>query len=269
MEDSNIATSSTVNAPWSIDVLLADFSSLAPTSSTMSTCTLCPDGSPPSLPEALVELRTSAGMRSIPCSDIADYMLTLEELDTCLLLRMTASQECGCEPFLCNPAADICPFRGDGVCGNNNSAACRNDHSDCVDCDPCSELSYTSCTNCTAAPYGCFWCPYNGVCSSYAPLEQSLLGSTSTMPACGMDDFVGLLSTCNETSSVFSDPLFSANQWAYDLINIEPVWREGITGAGVRVGTVQRSRKALSMSYASHTLRRINHFADSHQRRWY
>jgi subtilisin family serine protease len=32
---------------------------------------------------------------------------------------------------------------------------------------------------------------------------------------------------------VFSDPLYGAQKWAYDLLNVEPVWRAGITGKGV------------------------------------
>ena len=32
-----------------------------------------------------------------------------------------------------------------------------------------------------------------------------------------------------------SDPLYSAQSWVYDQINVLPVWEEGIFGTGVRV----------------------------------
>jgi len=37
------------------------------------------------------------------------------------------------------------------------------------------------------------------------------------------------------TDNLFNDPNYSAQKWVYDLMNVEPVWRQGITGKGVMV----------------------------------
>jgi subtilisin family serine protease len=35
--------------------------------------------------------------------------------------------------------------------------------------------------------------------------------------------------------NVSSDPLYNAQEWVYDMINVVPVWQSGIFGTGVHV----------------------------------
>lgn len=45
----------------------------------------------------------------------------------------------------------------------------------------------------------------------------------------------GAGATCTDANDIFSDPLYPATKWIYDMINIEEVWEQGIYGTGVRV----------------------------------
>ena len=127
----------------------------------------------------------------------------------------------------CSFRAETCPFE------SLFDHACSTDCVDCVDCDRCQAYSATSCTNCIQN--GCVWCPGDATCLSVA-LDAQYWATyegrkTSSCPA--TNDWTN---TCETTATnVFDDPLYDSMAWSYKLINVEPAWREGVTGAGVHV----------------------------------
>jgi len=134
---------------------------------------------------------------------------------------------------------------------------------DCLDCDPCRD--FQDCNAClTAATIGvtCYWCPGDALCSSFAiageqwtALETESEIGTELQPSCrALEDWksttcdvttpavaapaAGTNATATATAStsyVFNDPLYDSMRWLYDMINVAPVWEEGIRGKGVRV----------------------------------
>jgi subtilisin family serine protease len=40
---------------------------------------------------------------------------------------------------------------------------------------------------------------------------------------------------CSPPENFFNDPLYTSNEWVYNMINIRPVWESGYTGNGVRI----------------------------------
>ncbi|CAB9519151.1 Furin-like protease 1, isoform 1 (Partial), partial [Seminavis robusta] len=106
---------------------------------------------------------------------------------------------------------------------------------DCFDCDPCREYSYTSCDDCTAE--GCFWCPGDALCSSQTP-DQTYFDLYNKITSCpAQTDWQNTCSTSQNQSdtNVFNDPLYDAWKQIYQLVNVEEVWKRGITGAGIHV----------------------------------
>jgi len=124
----------------------------------------------------------------------------------------------------------------DGFCDNGDKRedTCYGPGRDCFDCDPCQSYSY-SCEGCIRQE-GCYWCPGDAICMSQ-PLEQDFWSTTSKLPKCiNAEDW--LADTCNsplDEDNVYSDSYYTAMQWVYDLIRVEPVWQEGITGRGVHI----------------------------------
>jgi Subtilase family len=105
---------------------------------------------------------------------------------------------------------------------------------DCIDCDPCLEFK-ADCQACTAN--GCVWCPHDAYCSSQ-PLGQNFWANFAKTSACAQES--DWTDTCQpdaeaQSNNVFTDPLYSAQKWVYDLLNLEPAWRLGYTGKGVNV----------------------------------
>ena len=124
----------------------------------------------------------------------------------------------------------FCPdsFIGDGYCDQTcNSAACLYDGGDCGH-DGGFE-PYT-CSGCTALGY--VWCPGAALC--YAQPSVSRPGDSDMCPYSAWVNSSG----CDSKYESISDPLYEPNQWAYDLINVEPVWASGVTGAGVTINIV-------------------------------
>ena len=116
---------------------------------------------------------------------------------------------------------DDCPYKFNNTC--EAGSFCRNG-TDCLDCDPCQDYSFTSCQNCTAN--GCVWCGMDAICvSAGIPIQLSL--PSSVQFTCTAEDFKN---TCdNISSNVFPDPLYDAQSWIYDQINVEEVWKAGIS----------------------------------------
>lgn len=86
--------------------------------------------------------------------------------------------------------------------------------------DPCLSFAFTSCEQCAAV--GCLWCAPHGACSSV--WDES----------CPEEDW---LITCEDEGkdNFFSDPLYDAQEWVYDMLNIRPVWEQGLTGEGIMI----------------------------------
>lgn len=142
--------------------------------------------------------------------------------------------------FMCDWTTDACALRRqfNSKCQagqldeNNEKELCPSD-SDCFDCstDPCRTQDFTSCDECTSKQ-GCLWCRSDSVCSAIA-FSRSMFAIAGTTAQCSEANYV---STCDaRTNNVFDDPLYDAQSWIYNLINVEPVWRQNITGKGVRV----------------------------------
>ncbi|KAL3922794.1 MAG: hypothetical protein SGARI_006368 [Bacillariaceae sp.] len=106
----------------------------------------------------------------------------------------------------------------------------------------------------TAAPtefyetfhYDCVGCIENGFL--FCPLDARCIGtdfdayfesSAQFMPyACQtMDELVpdGDVAGCSPPENFFNDPLYESNEWAFDMINILPVWEKGYFGSGIRI----------------------------------
>ena len=174
----------------------------------------------------------------------------------------------------CNYYEDTCrvEWQLDGACDVNvNLYGCAG--KDCWDCDPCAVYDHTSCDECTRAGLSsgdeelstngngnvfssnsnniCFWCPGDGLCRSQAlgstfwdtlPTTDSngITRSGTTFTSCPNEaDWKPSTASCQAFAAgqgdVYSDPLYGAMAWSYDLIDLPSVWRQNITGAGVHV----------------------------------
>jgi hypothetical protein len=141
-----------------------------------------------------------------------------------------------CDAQQCDYFNDYCPYLAEGVCDTENDVCPPN--TDCLDCSPCQTYNFLGCEPCTAA--GCTWCPTDALCLDQ-PLGSDywaalLQGNyfTKQLSCLQEEDWV---SQCDGATSrqVYSDPLYSAQQWAYQLLNVEPVWQQGILGQGVMI----------------------------------
>ncbi|CAB9503760.1 Furin-like protease 1, isoform 1 [Seminavis robusta] len=104
--------------------------------------------------------------------------------------------------------------------------------SDCFDCDPCAAFN-ADCAGCTAN--GCYWCPGDGACSS-AILDASFWDKYVKESECNaQSQWISGQCPENPPQAVYNDPLYSAQSWVYELMNVEDVWRQGITGKGVMI----------------------------------
>jgi subtilisin family serine protease len=82
---------------------------------------------------------------------------------------------------------------------------------------------------------GCLYCPKDGVCASGVIPQDYFLGSFGAKDvACSSEDYRPV-SCVAAADNVFNDLLYTEQSWMYDLIDVESVWRQGITGAGVHI----------------------------------
>jgi hypothetical protein len=82
---------------------------------------------------------------------------------------------------------------------------------------------------------GCLYCPKDGVCASGVIPQDYFLGSFGAKDvACSSEDYRPV-SCVAAADNVFNDLLYTEQSWVYDLIDVESVWRQGITGAGVHI----------------------------------
>mmetsp|Transcript_11918 Transcript_11918/g.28633 ORF Transcript_11918/g.28633 Transcript_11918/m.28633 type:complete len:1167 (-) Transcript_11918:47-3547(-) len=137
--------------------------------------------------------------------------------------------------FTCNFAKDRnCATRYDGVCDNTNLGGSVSkpgcDDNDCYDCNLCTEFNY-DCEGCLNAE-GCYYCPGDGTCDN-SP-NYSFVGVTKTCTT--LSSFLTSPDqSCTPSNAFFNDPLWLAQRWAYNMINVIPVWESGNLGQGVRI----------------------------------
>lgn len=125
----------------------------------------------------------------------------------------------------CDYSNDSCSYKEDGECDAPFILGCP-EGTDCFDCDPKNlKFSLTSCEECTENDG--IWCGKDALCLSAVP---NLEGLTKEL-TCSGDEFVTDSGSCGvDSTNLFSNSLYDSMSWVYDLINVEPVWREGITG---------------------------------------
>ncbi|CAB9496302.1 Furin-like protease 1, isoform 1 [Seminavis robusta] len=168
------------------------------------------------------------------------HLLQLPAATFCILSSLSvptrADQSTSCEWW-----GDPCPWPLDGECDQSFSTRCEN--GDCFDCDPLQEHHY-DCQSCISAQG--YWCPGDALCRGQ-PLNEAYYSFTLGLFAGGGELATSIKTSCplaqdwQQTcgpahhDNVFSDPLYDAMNWSYDMINVEAVWRQGITGAGVHV----------------------------------
>ncbi|CAB9496769.1 Furin-like protease 1, isoform 1 [Seminavis robusta] len=122
---------------------------------------------------------------------------------------------------------DTCKSAVDGKCDEGDKC-----ETDCHDCDPCKSYNF-DCAGCVEA--GCFWCPGDAHCAG-RKLENNFWDKFNKVSSCNAED--DWKSTCGEpvgNDNFFSDPLFDASTWAFDLMNVQEAWKMGYFGSGVHV----------------------------------
>jgi len=91
----------------------------------------------------------------------------------------------------------------------------------------------------------CVWCPGDALCSALAitgdtwrRLGEEAEYRNELQPSCtAVEEWESTCSSSSNTTtdSLFSDPLFDAMRWVYDMINVIPVWESGGRGQGIRI----------------------------------
>jgi hypothetical protein len=100
-----------------------------------------------------------------------------------------------------------------------------------TDASTCEDFNF-DCLGCIEKD-GCFWCPGDALCSSTPSFVDDVTIVTREQSCKSPEDYT--TDSCTEPSNFFSDPLFSAQKWVFDMINVVPVWEKGYFGSGVRV----------------------------------
>lgn len=128
-----------------------------------------------------------------------------------------------------------CVYIADGVCDNIGSSSVCLTGTDCYDCDDC-QIYNGECGLCTQN--NCYYCPSDARCLSQ-PITEAIWAPVrdvagSRLPGCLVES--EWQTTCEiPVSNPFLDPLYSAQEWVFDIMNVQPVWEQGITGKGVVV----------------------------------
>lgn len=117
-----------------------------------------------------------------------------------------------------------------GLCGADT---------DCMDCDPCHEYDSTDCETCTTN--GCVWCSKDAACwSPHLTLLDTETASNNINPlqgrtietfSCTLEDLAANADQCAtlDADNFFADPLYDANTWVFDSINVLPAWEAGFS----------------------------------------
>lgn len=128
-----------------------------------------------------------------------------------------------------------CPYQNDncnrkfnGMCDRNRPKTCPS----CIDCDPCN-VNF-SCSECTSKS-GCVWCGADALCVSESNVPSTLMMINKPDVDIICNDETDFVSTCDASSNIYNDPAYDSQAWVYKLINVENVWKAGITGKGVNI----------------------------------
>jgi len=114
--------------------------------------------------------------------------------------------------------------------------------------EECNSHHFTSCEECTSSSPGCHWCPGNALCGYHIPPLLNL--STTACPT--IDDFVtGAVNCVTNSNNAFSDPLYNAMEWSFNILNVQPVWDQGLTGEGIHIQVVDSGVEANHSEFAS------------------
>jgi len=90
-----------------------------------------------------------------------------------------------------------------------------------------------TCAECIAS--GSVWCDAGSLCVAGAfPAEFLKLAPGDALLCSSASAWT---STC-PTVPAGRDPLYDANKWAFDLINVESVWASGVTGNGILINII-------------------------------
>lgn len=139
-----------------------------------------------------------------------------------LLPAVVRSQNATEAPGVCDIQADECIYQNDGLCDVPDFCDAG---SDCVDCSPCQQYRFAGCEACTTATDAeCFWCGADE--AACLPIGAPLIGPPGITYTCTAEDDV---TECPANENPFPDPLFDSMNWAFELINIKPVWAAGIS----------------------------------------
>jgi len=139
-------------------------------------------------------------------------------------------------PHSCKAQEEFCDFLNDLTCNYKFDKECdvafpQCANGDCFDCDPGQAFNF-DCAGCVEAGY--YWCPGDAVCQSESRGSQFWSFGPGLQPACPASS--DWKTTCDaDPDNVFTDPLYDAMKWQFEMINIEEVWQQGITGAGIHV----------------------------------
>jgi len=135
------------------------------------------------------------------------------------------------ENFSCNLQKDHCNLKGNGQCDNDNASENCVD-GDCWDCDLCRQNYNFDCNSCLQQE-GCVWCARDARC--YNSVFYGVPGASCDHVR--LDYSIHSDSTCHSPGdeNFFDDPLYSAQRWVFDMINVQDVWERGYRGTGIRV----------------------------------
>jgi Subtilase family len=168
----------------------------------------------------------------IPAFVAAQIIVTNDDDNSTGLFDLISNWQCDFYEDTCNLAWQL-----DQQCDAPFSYGnCLN--MDCWDCDPCRAFDF-DCSGCMATVQednsGCHWCPGDARCRS-VPLGQDFW-SLHPQWVTSCPDASDWKQSCDaiHDDNVYTDPLYDSMKWMYDMINVESVWRLGITGAGVHV----------------------------------
>ena len=90
---------------------------------------------------------------------------------------------------------------------------------------------HLNCATCTAA--GGWWCAAGAGCAPYVLSPSQLLPGDALL--CPTAASWARSCTGIATGPIGNDPMYGAQSWVYDLINVGPVWSMGYTGQGVQI----------------------------------
>jgi hypothetical protein len=99
-----------------------------------------------------------------------------------------------------------------------------------------SEVSNFDCFNCIESGYS--FCPLDAHCYPNATSPFEITTDLPILPfSCQTIDDMLVEDTqlCSPPENFFSDPLYSTNEWVFDMINVRPVWEKGYFGTSVAI----------------------------------